>query len=433
MSGYDRRGFIKKSGLITGGVAVSPFPGILRFGSQTTNSLKIGLVGCGGRGTGAAAQALMAHPGNTLVAMGDLFEDHLSRSFEGLMEVEEIQKQLQVSNENKFLGFDAYKNVIEKCDVVILATPPAFRPEHFELAVDQGKHVFMEKPLSCDGPGTRRILDAGKVADEKNLKVVVGLQNRYDPAYQEMVQQLQDGVIGKIVSSTCYYLKGGYPLIPRSTVSSELEFQIKNWHYFTWVWAGAPAGLQIHNADIVHWAKGNYPVKAQGMGGRASLKGPDSGDVFDHFYIEYTYDDGTTMHSEIRNIDKNFNKNGTWFIGTEGTANVREGIQSHTGKALWSFDPSKGNNAYQLEHDVFFDAIIHDKPQNDTRFGAYSTLTANMGRMAAHSGREISQEMALKSDLKLYQEITSWDDIPPVLPDQKGIYPFPTPGITSVY
>lgn len=433
MDGYNRRHFLKKSGVLTGGIALSSFPAILSPVTLSANSLKIGLVGCGGRGTGAAAQALMAHPGNTLIAMGDLFEDQISSSIAGLREVEEIENQLRVPEENKFLGFDAYQKVIEACDVVILATPPAFRPEHLEMAVDAGKHVFMEKPLSCDGPGTRRILAAGKKADEKNLKVVVGLQNRYDPAFQEMVQQIKEGAIGNVVSSTCYYMKGGYPLIPRTAVSSELEFQIKNWHYFTWVWAGAPAGLQIHNADIVHWTKGSYPVNAQGMGGRASLSGPDSGDVFDHFYIEYTYEDGTKMHSEIRNIDKNFNKNGTWFIGTEGTANIREGILSHSGKKIWNFDHSKSENPYQLEHDRFFDSILNNKVHNDTEFGAYSTLAAIMGRMAAHSGQEITWDMALNSDLALYNEITDWGSPAPVLPDENNIYPFPRPGKSKVY
>ena len=206
------------------------------------------------------------------------------------------------------------------------------------MPVNENKHVFLEKPLSCDGPGTRTNFKGRETGFEKNLKVVVGLQNRYDPAHNEMVRRIQKGAIGDVLSSTCYYMKGGYELIPRASTTSELAFQIKNYHYFTWLWAGAPAGLQIHNADIVHWVKDSYPVSAQGLGGRAALEGPDSGDVFDHFYIEYTYPDGTRMHSEIRTIDRTWPKNGVWFTGTKGIANPNEGIKNHSGKLIWKFD-----------------------------------------------------------------------------------------------
>jgi predicted dehydrogenase len=318
--------------------------------------------------------------------------------------------------------------VIKECDVVLLATPPAFRPEHFEYAVQENKHVFLEKPLSCDGPGTQRILKANKVAESKNLKVVVGLQNRYDPAHNQMVSRLKKGVIGDIVSSTCYYMKGSYELIPRASTTSELAFQIKNYHFFTWLWAGAPAGLQIHNADIVHWVKGSYPVSAQGLGGRAFLQGPDSGDVFDHFYIEYTYPDGTKMHSQIRTIQRSFDKNGAFFVGTKGTANVYEGIKNHAGKVLWKFDEKDTRNSLQIEHDHLFAAILNDTPLNNTEYGAYSTLTANMGRMAAHSGQVVTWDDALNSSAFLKQDITSWDQ-PPVVPNTEGIYSYPVPGM----
>jgi predicted dehydrogenase len=222
-------------------------------------------------------------------------------------------------------------------------------------------------------------------------------------------------------------MKGGYELIPRASTTSELAFQIKNYHYFTWLWAGAPAGLQIHNADIVHWVKDSYPVSAQGLGGRAALEGPDSGDVFDHFYIEYTYPDGTRMHSQIRNIDRTLAKNGVWFTGTKGTANPHEGIKNHAGKIIWKFDEKDWGDSLQIEHDHLFDAIINDKPLNDTERGAYSTLTAIMGRMAAHTGQVITWDDALNSDALLDRDITNWDQ-PPVRPDSSGIYPYPKPG-----
>lgn len=425
-----RRDFIKNTSLATGSALVMPY--IYGANKSVFNSdiLKIGLVGCGGRGTGAAAQALMADEKTELLAMADVFEDQLINSLSALKEIEEIGDRVKVPVENQFVGFDAYQKVIRQCDVVILATPPGFRPTHFEYAIQEDKDVFMEKPLSCDGPGTRRILKAGEEAFRKNLKVVVGLQNRYDPSYQEMVRQLQSGIIGNIVSSTCYYMKGSYHLVPRSAVSSELAYQIKNWHFFTWLWAGAPGGLQIHNSDIVHWVKDAYPVSAQGIGGRISLDHPGTGDSYDHFYLEYTYEDGSRMHSEIRTIEGTYKKNGTWFTGSKGTANVREGIRDYEGNVLWKskLNYRDSENHYQLEHNIFFRAIRQDTPHNDTKFGAYSSHAANMGRLAAESGTVVTWEESLNSRQQLAPEISSWDQIPPITPNDEGFYRFPRQG-----
>ena len=408
------------------------YPGMGRkhHSSGSADELKVGLVGCGARGTGAVVQALSAHPGNHLVAMADVFEEQTEKSHHNLMEIEAIKDQIKVPREKRYVGFDAYQKVIRDCDVVLLATPPAFRPEHFEFAVSEKNHVFLEKPLSCDGPGTKRILKAGKLADANNLKVVVGLQNRYDPAHNEMVKRIQKGAIGDVLSSTCYYMKGGYELIPRASTTSELAFQIKNYHYFFWLWAGAPAGLQIHNADIVHWVKNSYPVSAQGMGGRAVLDGPDSGDVFDHFSLEYTYPDGTNMYSQIRTIDRTLSKNGVWFMGTKGTANVYEGIKNHAGKLLWKFDEKNPENSLQVEHDRLFEAVRNNTPISNTEYGAYSTLAAIMGRMAAHTGQIITMDDALKSEPLLSKDITDWNQAP-VLPNAAGIYPYPKPGMRN--
>lgn len=427
MSNQNRRKFIQQGSMLAGGLLLHPGMGYSSNRSNSSDELKIAVVGCGGRGTGAAFQALSAHPGNRLVAIADVFEEQTEQCYQILNNFEEIKNQIKLPREKRFVGFDAYQKAIRECDVVLLATPPAFRPEHFEFAVKEKKHVFLEKPVSCDGPGTKRILKAGKLADVNNLKVVVGLQNRYDSAHIEMVKRIQNGDIGDVLTSTCYYMKGGYKVIPRASTTSELAFQIKNYHYFTWLWAGAPAGLQIHNADIVHWVKGAYPVSAQGMGGRAVLEGPDSGDVFDHFYIEYTYPDGTKMNSEVRTIDGNFSKNGAWFIGAKGTANVRSGIKDHSGNRLWKFDEKGSKNAFQVEHDRFFEAIRNDIPVNNTEYGAYSTLTAIMGRMAAHTGRVITMEEALNAEPLLKHDISDWSEAP-VVPNAAGIYPYPKPG-----
>ncbi len=422
----NRRNFLQQSSFATGALLLSPGFRHAKVRSSA-KELRVGLVGCGGRGTGAAAQALAADPNNQLVAVADVFEDHAKNCLVKLEELSAIKDQIRVDPAHIFIGFDGYQKVVDACDVVLLATPPAFRPEHFEYAVSEEKHCFVEKPLSCDGPGTKRILAAGKASLSKNLKVLVGLQNRYDPAHIEMVKRIKKGMIGDVLTSDCYYMKGGYELIPRSAVNSELAFQIKNYHYFTWLWAGGPAGLQIHNADIVHWVKNGYPISAQGNGGRAMLHGPDSGDVFDHFSIEYTYADGTKMHSQVRNIDRTFRKNGVWFTGTKGTANVREGIKNRNGKTIWKFAEKEMSNAFQIEHDQFFDAIRMDQPLNNTEYGAKSTLTAIMGRMAAHSGQVLTWDEALNSEPHLKGDIRSWDEAP-VTPHADGSYTFPRPG-----
>ncbi|NND07427.1 MAG: Gfo/Idh/MocA family oxidoreductase [Saprospiraceae bacterium] len=426
MSERNRRKFIQHSSMLTGGLLLNPTMRNLRT-KKPAESLKIGLVGCGGRGTGAAVQALTANTGNKLVAIADVFEDQTKKCLKHLSGINEISDQVMVPDENTFVGFDAYQKVIRACDVVLLATPPAFRPEHFEYAVQENTHAFIEKPLACDGAGIQRIVQAGKEATRKNLKVVVGLQNRYDPAHNEMVERIKKGAIGDVLSSTCYYMKGGYELYPRASTSSELAFQIRNYHYFTWLWAGAPGGLQIHNADIVHWVKDSYPISAQGLGGRAVLRGKDSGDVFDHFYIEYTYADGTRMHSEVRNIDRTFRKNGVWFTGSKGTANVRDGIKTHSGRQTWKFDDSDAGNSLQIEHDRFFDAIINDTPMNNTEYGANSSLASIMGRMAAHTGQVITWDDALNSPALVEQDIRDWSQAPTV-PNEEGIYRFPRPG-----
>ncbi|WP_157637831.1 Gfo/Idh/MocA family protein [Flexithrix dorotheae] len=425
---------MKKSSLaIGGGVALSSLSFSKSVFASGTDQIKVGLVGCGGRGTGAAVQALKAGANIKLVAMADVFKEQLDKSYTHIMAMEEIKGQVEVPEKNKFVGFDGYLKVIQESDVVLLATPPGFRPAHFEASVDAGKHVFMEKPLACDGPGLRKVLATGKKATQKNLKVVVGLQNRYDPGYTQMVEQIKEGKIGEILSSTCYYMKGSYKVVPRSSVNSELAFQIKNWHFFNWLWGAAPAGLQIHNTDIVHWAKGAYPVSAQGMGGRAVLDGPDTGEVFDHFYIEYLYADGTTMHSQIRVMDNTWNKNGTFFIGSKGTANVNKGIKDLSGNKIWKYRDKENLNPYQIEHDKLFEAIVNDTPINDTEFGAKSSLAAIMGRMACHSGQVVTWEDCLNSEVKLSPDNMDWDTTAPILPDENGIYPVPKPGISKVY
>lgn len=428
-----RRNFLKDSAKIAGGLLLNSAVGQnVGAWTLTNDPIKIALIGCGNRGAGAVLNALSTKSNVVLVAMADVFQDKLDAAYATLMKVDRIKSFVKVPENQKFVGFDAYQKAIDCADVVLLVTPPAFRPLHFEAAVKAGRHVFMEKPLASDAPGIRQILETGKEATRKNLKVVVGLQNRYDPGYQEMVKQLQEGAIGNIIAATDYYLIGPVTMVPRKPGQLEMEFQMRNWRYFNWLWAGSPAGLQIHNTDVVNWMKGSYPVRAQGMGGRSSLNGPDQGDIFDHFYIEYEYADGSKLNSQIRHISGTWNKNGATFLGTNGTANIHSGITNAKKEQIWRNPHKDTKNAYQIEHDVLFEAIRNNTPLNDTEWGAMSTLTTIMGRMAVHSGKMVELDEALNSPLTLLPERFAWDAEPPVKPGKDGNYPVPVPGLSPV-
>ncbi|CAG5000872.1 Inositol 2-dehydrogenase/D-chiro-inositol 3-dehydrogenase [Dyadobacter sp. CECT 9275] len=429
----SRRTFVKESAAIVGGIlTASGFAGKAHGWSLNNDPIKVALIGCGSRGAGAALNALSANANAVLVAMADVFQDKLDETYATLMKVGRIKDFVKVPQNQKFVGFDAYEKAIACADVVLLVTPPAFRPSHFAAAVKAGKHVFMEKPLASDAPGIRQVLETGKEATRKNLKVLVGLQNRYDPGYQEMVKKIQQGAIGRIISATDYYLIGPVTNVPRVTGQTEMEFQMRNWRYFNWLWAGSPAGLQIHNTDIVNWVKGGYPIRAQGMGGRSSLKGPDHGDIFDHFYIEYEYADGTKLNSQIRHISGTWNKGGATFQGATGSASLQAGIKNSKGEQIWRNPNKDSENAYQIEHNVLFAAIRNNTPLNDTEWGAKSTMTTILGRMAVHSGKLVEWDEAFHSDLTLMPDRFAWDAEPPVKPDKDGNYPVPIPGLSKV-
>lgn len=428
-----RRDFLKGSAAIVGGAFISSaLPGKANAFTLSADPIKIALIGCGSRGAGAVLNALSANSNAVLVAMADVFKDKLDDTYATLLKVGRIKNFVKVPENQKFVGFDAYEKAIACADVVLLVTPPAFRPAHFEAAVKAGKHVFMEKPLASDSPGIRQILETGKEATRKNLKVVVGLQNRYDPGYREMVKKLKEGAIGKIISATDYYLIGPVTNVPRQAGWTEMEYQMRNWRYFNWLWAGSPAGLQIHNTDIVNWVKDAYPVRAQGMGGRSSLKGPGDGDIFDHFYIEYEYADGTKLNSQIRHITGTWNKGGATFQGATGTASLQAGIKAHNGDTIWRNTNKDSESAYQIEHEALFAAIRNNTPLNDTERGAKSTMTTILGRMAVHSGKMVEWDEALNSTISLMPEKFAWDAEPPVKPGPDGNYPVPVPGISPI-
>lgn len=431
----SRRSFISSTGTA---VAGSTLLGTLALDrsvhAQSTDTLKIALIGCGGRGSGAANQALSTGGPIKLVAVADVFEDRLENSLSGLKESH--PDKVDVPEENKFVGFDAFKDAISLADVVILATPPGFRPYHFEEAVRQGKHVFMEKPVATDSPGVRRVLKAAEAAKAKNLKVGVGLQRHHQKGYIETIKRIQDGVIGDITSMRAYW-NGNTPWVRRrkdlekqyGRELSEMEYQMRNWYYFVWICGDHIVEQHIHNLDVINWIKGGYPVRAQGMGGVQVRKGIDYGEIFDHHAVEFEYADGSRCFSNCRHILGCWNSVAEHVQGTKGRADVNS--YQIIGDQRWRHRGNDDKNPYQVEHDDLFHAIRNDLPYNEAENGAKSTMTAIMGRMATYSGKMLSWDEVLGSEVDYFPEKIAWDALPKSLPGPDGMYAMPLPGVTT--
>lgn len=420
----DRRSFLKAGTLAA---AASALPSVLHAQAGGSDEIKIALIGCGGRGTAAAAQSL-AVPGTRLVAMADAFPDNLQTPYETLKG--QFGERVDVPEARRFSGFEAYKQAIDAADVVLLCTPPGFRPTHFEYAVQQGKHVFMEKPVAVDGPGIRKVIEAAKVADQKKLKVVCGLQRRYQNSYLETFKRLQDGAIGDIVSSQVYWVSGGVWVKDRKPGMTEMEYQMRNWYYFNWICGDHICEQHVHNLDVGNWFKGQHPVKAVGMGGRTKRVGKNFGEIYDHFYVEYTYADGTVMNAQARHWNDVWSRVSETIAGTQGTAYPGM-IKDRSGKVVWRFN-GKDNNPYDTEHVVLYDHIRSDSPINNAYYTAESTLTAILGRMACYSGAEVTWDQALNSALDTMPKRLAWDADPGPKPGADGMYPCPIPGESKV-
>ncbi len=421
----DRRAFLKTGGYLA---AASFLPSIGRAqDGADVPEIKVALVGCGGRGTGAAAQSL-AVPGTRLVAMADAFPDNVEHSHGEL--VKRFGERVDVPRERRFAGFEAYKLAIDAADVVLLATPPGFRPAHFEYAVEKGKHVFMEKPVAVDGPGVRKVIEAAKAADAKNLKVVCGLQRRYQNSYLQTLEKIKEGALGDIVSSQVYWVGGGVWTRPRQEGMTEMEYQMRNWYYFNWICGDHIVEQHIHNLDVVNWFKGAHPVRAVGMGGRSQRIGKEHGEIYDHHFVEFEYEDGAIMNSQCRHWDGLWSRVSETLVGTKGTAQPGL-LKDRSGKIVWRFR-GPDNDPYQTEHDVLIRCIREDQPVNDAHFTAESTLTAIMGRMASYSGQQVTWDMALNSSLDTMPKVLAWDADPGPRPGPDGLYPCPVPGKTVV-
>ncbi len=438
----DRRDFMKGTAMVAGGVMMTGLPvGASAYVNPKEKKLKLALVGCGGRGTGAAVQALNADPDVQLIAMADAFKDRLDDSLNSIMTSEyltdEQKKNVKVKDQDKFVGFDAYKDAIKEADVVILATPPGFRPYHLEECINQGKHIFCEKPLGTDAAGIRKCLDLVKVSEEKKLNIVVGLQRHYQNNYREVMKRVKDGAIGDILSGQVYWNGGGVWVRERKPDYTEMQYQMRNWYYFNWLCGDHIVEQHIHNIDVFNWAKGAYPVSAQGMGGREVRKGKEHGEIFDHHYVEFTYADGTVLNSQCRHIKGCMNKVSETLIGTKGRVELdggnRGNITDLKGGDIYRHRGKDDPNPYQVEHDELFASIRKGEVINNLHYGAMSTMTSILGRYATYSGLEVKMEDALASQVQLMPAVNSWSDTPPVVPNSDGYYPIAVPGQSIVF
>lgn len=445
----SRRNFIRHGTAIVAGATALSAGQAPAVHAAEDHTLKIALIGCGGRGTGAAIQALSTAGPTKLWAVADAFEDRLQSSLQSLQRGVSARYDRQASGglgdrvdvpkERQFVGLDAYRQAIGSgVDVVLLTGPPGFRPQHFEYAVSAGKHVFMEKPVATDAPGVRRVLAAAQEAKQKNLKVGVGLQRHHQESYQEALGRIHDGALGELMNLRCYWNSGPPAKSPLSRQNdTELQHQVRNWYFFTWLSGDHICEQHIHNLDVCNWITQGHPVEAQGMGGRQVRTGKQYGNIFDHHAVEFTYAGGITMFSQCRQMRGCVNRVAEFAHGTRAHANLGTtecGIYAGQ-RPLWTSKKPRGERAaspYQVEHDVLFDAIRHDRPHNEAEYGAVSTMTAILGRMASYGGKLVRWDDAIASDLGLTVEGEDWNTPAPVQPDKDGHYPVALPGVTRV-
>jgi predicted dehydrogenase len=388
---------------------------------ESREVLKVGLIGCGGRGTGAAAQALRADPNTKLVALADAFPDALENSLRTLSGTADIADRVDVTPENQFVGFDAYKGVIDNCDVVLLATSPHFRPLHVEAAVNAGKHLFVEKPVATDGPGLRRIWAACDKAKEQGTVLVSGLCYRYEFKKQETVKRIHDGAIGEITAMQTSYNTGGLWHKGRKPEWSDMEYQMRNWLYFGWLSGDHIAEQHIHSLDKIAWTKGSYPTKCVASGGRIQRTDEKYGNIYDHFNTTYEWEDGVRAFSSCRQISGAASDVSDWIYGTKGKANIQ--AARIWAAEDWRYRGDAPDDMYQNEHNRMFEAIRAGEVIHNGDYMCESTLMAIMGRMAAYTGASVTREAALNSELDLSPAAYEWSDL--------EMRPISIPGVTK--
>ena len=423
----SRREALKLAGVALAG---SAFPSIIipnrAFAGTNSETLKVGLIGCGGRGSGAAMQALKADPNVVLHALGDIFPERFEQCLQGLRKVH--GDKVKVDDGHKFVGFDAYQKVIDSgVDVVLLATPPHFRPLHLEAAIKAGKHIFCEKPVAVDAPGIRKVLELAKLAKEKNISLVSGFCWRFDEAKRAVFGKINDGSVGEVMSIYNTYYTGGAWSFPRQAGWSDMEFQLRNWMYYTWLAGDHIVEQAVHSIDMMSWAMGDVlPVSAVGVGGRQVRTDALFGHIFDHFAITYDYANGAKGFHFSRQQE---NCERSYLVETFGTkgramADCARSVHKIEGTNPWKYAGVQ-NDMYQTEHNELFASIRSGKHINNGEQMANSTMLAIMGRMAAYTGRKITWDEALKSTESLAPELVSFEAaVPKIEVARPGFTPF---------
>jgi myo-inositol 2-dehydrogenase/D-chiro-inositol 1-dehydrogenase len=409
----SRRDFLKSSALVGGALAAPAILSSNLFAGTNSDTLRVGLIGCGGRGSGAADQALTADKNVILTAMADAFEDRLQTSLKNLQT--KHPEKVKVTPDKCFVGLDAYQKLINSgVDVVLLATPPGFRPAHLKAAIAAGKHVFTEKPMATDAPGVRSVLASAEEAKKKNLSLVAGFCYRYNHGVRAIMEKIHDGAIGEVRALYNTYNTGSvWPPFPRRPEWTDMQYQVKNWYYYTWLSGDHIAEQAVHSLDKMSWAmKDVPPVKCVAHGGRQVRTAPEFGNIFDHFSVVYEYASGARGFHFSRQQEHCYSDNSDYILGGDGVAHI---VRAFTGpfvvkgKNNWRYREDKPSDMYQNEHDEFFASIRNGKPMNDGQWMAQSTLIAIMGRMAAYTGQEVTWEQAMSSEERLVPENPGWE------------------------
>jgi len=421
---FSRREALKVVG-VAGAAATAALAGLRVGNAQSPSSdvIRIGVVGCGGRGTGALQQTLSVPGSNVkLTALADAFEDGIGRA---LQSVEGMKDKVDCPEERRFKGLDGYHKVLDHCDLVILATPPGFRPFHFDAAIKAGKHVFMEKPVCVDSFGARLCLEAAKMADEKKLKVVVGLQRRYERKYRETVARVREGLAGDIIGGQVYWNGGSIWYRGRQKDQNELQFQVNNWYHFNWLCGDHICEQHVHNIDVANWMLDKLPESAFGVGGRQNRVPGQPSEIYDHHAVNFTYPGGVKIASQCRQFPGGDGRVNEEFQGTKATVKIGE-ITDYAGKVLWRFE-GDNPNPYQVEHDELHDAIRSDKPLNNAYYGVTSSFSAVLARNATYTGKQWGFQQAMNLKNQTMPENLSWESKSPVEPDKDGNYKIPMP------
>jgi len=432
-----RRDFLKTSAAAAAGAALATALDIApRAYAAETDAIKIALVGAGGRGTGAAVNALsnVSHKNVKLVAVADAFRDRINQSVQSL--AKKFADKVDVPDERKFDGLDAYQKAMDcGADLVLLCSPPGFRPAHFEAAIKAGKHVFMEKPVAVDAPGYRQVKAANEEARKKNLMVAVGHHLRHTPSYREAIKMIHDGAIGELNLLRAYFNSNGIWVRPRKPDMTEMQYQVSNWYHFVWLSGDHLVEQHVHDIDICNWLAQGHPVEANGMGSRAVRVAPGIGEIFDNHFVEFTYEKGFKMYSQCRQIPGCWGAFSEHAHGTKGRINLSGGNGEVTLEVAGQ-EPKRWpaqKDGHQTEMDDLFAALLDKKPYNEGDWAADSTMTAILGRMATYSGKVVHWDAAVKSQLSLGPDKMTWDAVPKTKPGADGTYACAVPGVTKAW